>query len=124
MPRQKFQTVDEYIAMQPPAHGARLDQVRRALAKPLRGAEEAISYNIPAFRMHGRVVLYFAGFLDHYSIYPASDALIEEIPELQTYRASKGTLRFDYDKPVPTALITKIAKARVREVEARISRRA
>ncbi len=63
--------------------------------KAVPDAEECISYQIPAFKLHGRVLLYFAGWQEHYSVYPASDAHGCGFPgELDAYRVSKGTLRF------------------------------
>jgi uncharacterized protein YdhG (YjbR/CyaY superfamily) len=74
MPRAAFRSIDDYIDAQPLDHRVHLEQVRRAVGRALPAAEEVISYNVPAFRMNGRIVLYFAGFKEHYSIYPASDA--------------------------------------------------
>ena len=94
-----------------------LEQVRRAIARALPQAEETISYKIPAFRMNGRVIIYFAGFKTHYSIYPASDALLAALPgELEARRVSKGTLRFSFSEPVPEKLIERIAKFRATEI--------
>jgi uncharacterized protein YdhG (YjbR/CyaY superfamily) len=120
VPDAPAQTIDDYIALQPVAAQMALERVRRAIAKAVPDAEECISYSIPAFRYHGRVLLYFAGWKEHYSIYPASDAMIAAFEgKLDEYRVSKGTLRFPLAKPVPAALIGRIAKYRAEEMAAR-----
>jgi uncharacterized protein YdhG (YjbR/CyaY superfamily) len=78
-------------------------------------AEEAISYQIPMFKLNGKMVLYVAGFQQHYSIYPATAKLIRAAPELKPFLHSKATLRFSYDEPIPTRLITRVAKLRAAE---------
>jgi uncharacterized protein YdhG (YjbR/CyaY superfamily) len=120
MPMTRSRTVDEYIATQPPAAQVVLERVRSAIRKAAPDAEECISYQIPAFKLDGRVLLYFAGFKEHYSVYPASDAMVAAFDgELDAYRVSKGTLRFPLSKPVPTRLIRRIAKFRAEEFAAR-----
>lgn len=117
MPAAPVQTIDDYIALQPPAAQVALERVRRAIAKAAPDAEECISYSIPAFRYNGRILLYFAGWKEHYSIYPASDAMVAALEgKLDEYRVSKGTLRFPLGKAAPVALIAQIAKFRVREM--------
>ena len=117
MQKGRANTIDEYIAMQPPATQVVLERVRGAIAKAVPDAEEYISYQIPTFKLHGRVLLYFAGWQEHYSVYPASDAMVAAFPgELDAYRVSKGTLRFPLTGKVPTALIGRIAKFREQEL--------
>ena len=117
MPRIPAKTIDEYIAMQPVTTQITLERVRGAIAKAAPGAEECISYQIPAFKLNGRILLYFAGWKEHYSIYPASDAMVAAFEgELDAYRASKGTLKFALDKPAPVKLIGQIAKFRAQEL--------
>lgn len=125
MEKARVRTIDEYIAMQPAAAQIVLERVRSAIAKAVPDAEECISYQIPAFKLHGRVLLYFAGWKEHYSVYPASDAMTAAFEgELDAYRVSKGTLRFPLSEPVPTKLIGRIAKFRAEEIVARKARRA
>lgn len=113
-------TVDEYISMQPVATQIVLERVRGAIGRAVPDAEECISYRIPAFKLDGRVLLYFAGFKGHYSVYPASDAMVAAFPgELDQYRVSKGTLRFSLSEPVPVKLIGRIAKFPAKELTAR-----
>jgi uncharacterized protein YdhG (YjbR/CyaY superfamily) len=120
MARIPTRTMDEYIAMQSAATQIVLERVRGAIGKSVPDAEECISYQIPAFKLHGRILLYFAGWKEHYSVYPASDAMVKAFDgELDQYRVSKGTLRFSLSKPVPAKLIGRIAKFRADELAAR-----
>jgi uncharacterized protein YdhG (YjbR/CyaY superfamily) len=113
-------TIDEYIAVQPAATQIALERVRGAIGKAVPDAEECISYQIPAFKLHGRVLLYFAGWKEHYSVYPASDAMVAALPdELEQCRVSKGTLRFSLSESVPVRLIGRIANFRAEELAAR-----
>jgi uncharacterized protein YdhG (YjbR/CyaY superfamily) len=94
--------------------------VRRAIRKALPKAEEVISYKIPAYKLHGGVVLYFAGWKQHYSLYPAGDRLVAAFKdELTPYKISKGTIRFPLGKPVPVKMIERIAKFRATEIAKR-----
>ena len=72
----KFKSVDEYIASQPQAARGLLKRVRSTIRKAVPEAEEMISYQIPAYKLHGRPVLYFAGWKEHYSLYPATDHVV------------------------------------------------
>jgi len=120
MTKTDFKNVDEYIAAQPEAGQAVLGTVRSAIRKALPKAEEVISYKIPAYKLHGGVVLYFAGWKQHYSLYPAGDRLVTAFrDDLTPYKISKGTIRFPLGKPVPVKLIERIAKFRATEIAKR-----
>jgi uncharacterized protein YdhG (YjbR/CyaY superfamily) len=112
-------TVDEYLARIPePAHGT-LMKIRATIhsAVPAEAAE-ALSYGIPAFKYKGTLVWY-AAFAKHCSLFPTA-AVIEKFGgELQGYTISKGTIQFPIDKPLPAALVKKIVKARVAQVESK-----
>ena len=110
-------TIDDYIAGFPRGIQTALTRVRRAIRRAVPDAEEAISYQIPAFRLNGRILIYFAGWASHYSLYPANDRLLAAFrDELAPYEASgKGTIRFPLDEPVPVKLIEAIAKFRARQ---------
>jgi uncharacterized protein YdhG (YjbR/CyaY superfamily) len=117
MRKANLQSVDEYISTQPPAAQIVLERVRSAIGKAVRDAEECISYQIPAFKLDGRILLYFAGWKEHYSVYPASDAMVAAFPgELDRYRVRKGTLQFPLSEPVPVKLIGRIAKFRAQQM--------
>jgi uncharacterized protein YdhG (YjbR/CyaY superfamily) len=123
--KSRAKTVDEYIDMQPPTAQVALERVRGAIAKAVPDAEECISYHIPAFKLHGRVLLYFAGWKEHYSVYPASDSMAAAFEgELDRHRVSKGTLRFPLSEPVSVKLIGRIAKFRAEEMTNRKAARA
>jgi uncharacterized protein YdhG (YjbR/CyaY superfamily) len=118
MAKTDFKSVDEYLTTQPEDVQAILQRVRGAIRAALPGAEEAISYQMPTFKVQGNRVLYFAGWKRHYSLYPAGDRLVEAFKEeLAPYEVDKGTIRFPLNRPVPVELIERIAKFRVKEAE-------
>jgi uncharacterized protein YdhG (YjbR/CyaY superfamily) len=120
MAKTDFKTVDEYVAAQPEAVRARLKRVRTTVRKALKGADEVISYQIPAYKLGGRVVLYFAGWKQHYSLYPAGERLVAAFKDqLASYTVTKGTIRFPFSEPVPDKLIERIAKFRAEEAAQR-----
>jgi uncharacterized protein YdhG (YjbR/CyaY superfamily) len=109
-------SVREYLASKPKESRASLEAVRRAIRKALPNAQEGLAYQMPAYTLNGVGVLYFAGWKSHYSLYPASDALVEAFAkELAPYERSKGTLRLPLSEPVPVRLIERIAKFRFSE---------
>jgi len=112
-----FNSVDDYIAVQPVAAQIILERVRGAIRKAVPGAEETISYQMPAYKLPGGPVLYFAGWKKHYSLYPASTELVAAFKEdLAPYEVKKGTIRFPLSEPVPVKLIERIAKFRAKEL--------
>ena len=116
MGKANFINVDEYISAQPETAQVVLQLVRSTVRKALPGAEEVISYKIPAYRVDGGIVLYFAGWKQHYSLYPAGEHLVAAFKEqLASYKVSKGTIRFPLSVPVPVKLIERIAKFRAKE---------
>src|SRR3989442_15989892 len=115
-----FKSVDEYIASQPEAVQGLLKRVRSTIRKAVPGAEEAVSYNIPTYKLHGRPVLYFAGWRQHYSLYPSTAHLVSAFKDdLAPYEVNKGTIRFPLSEPVPVKLIEGIAKFRAKEIAER-----
>jgi uncharacterized protein YdhG (YjbR/CyaY superfamily) len=115
-----LKSVDEYIAAQPDAAQAALGLVRSAIRKAMPGADEVISYKIPTYKLNGRAVLYFAGWKEHYSLYPAGEPLVAAFKdELASYKVEKSTLRFPLSQPVPVKLIERIAKFRAQEASTR-----
>jgi uncharacterized protein YdhG (YjbR/CyaY superfamily) len=120
MARMPLRSVDDYVALHPQDVRAVLQRVRSAIRKALPGAEEVISYQIPAYKLNGGVVIYFAGWKQHYSLYPASGPLVAAFKEdLAPYELRKGTIRFPLSAPVPVRLIVRIAKFRAREAAER-----
>ncbi len=115
-----FKSVDEYIASQPEAVQGVLQRVRGIIRKAVPGAEESISYQIPTYKLRGERVIYFAGWKQHYSLYPATGPLVAAFKdELAPYELSKGTIRFPLSLPVPVKLIERIAKFRAKEAAGR-----
>ncbi len=116
MAKTSFESVDAYIAAQPEDLQAVLQRVRGAIRRAMPEAEEVISYQIPAYKVAGHPVLYFAGWKAHFSLYPASAPLVAALKaELAPYALSKGTIRFPLDQPVPVRLIGRIARFRMKE---------
>jgi uncharacterized protein YdhG (YjbR/CyaY superfamily) len=120
MGKANFTNVDEYISAQPETAQVVLQLVRSTLRKALPGAEEVILYKIPAYRLHGGIVLYFAGWKQHYSLYPTGERMVTAFKDqLAPYKVSKGTIRFPLSGPVPVKLIERIAKFRAEEAAQR-----
>jgi uncharacterized protein YdhG (YjbR/CyaY superfamily) len=120
MAKAGFKSVDEYIASQPEAVQDVLKRVRSAIRKAVPGAEEVISYKIPTYKLHGGPVLYFAGWRQHYSLYPATARIIAAFKDdLGPYVVKKATIRLPLSEPVPVKLIERIAKFRAKEVAER-----
>jgi len=107
-------TIDEYIAAFSPEVRAILQEVRQVVRSAAPGAQEAISYNIPAFKLNG-VLVYFAAFKQHIGFYPPirGDSRLEKA--VSQYAGEKGNLRFPLDQPIPYALIERITKLRVKQ---------
>jgi uncharacterized protein YdhG (YjbR/CyaY superfamily) len=125
MARTDFKSVDEYIASRPETVQAVLGRVRDTIRKAVPEAEEVISYQIPTYKLHGDPVLYFAGWKQHFSLYPASANLVAAFKDdIASYVVSKGTIRFPLSQPVPVKLIGRIAKYRAQEVAARVQAKA
>ena len=112
----KFKTVDEYISIFPATTQVRLQQVRNTIKKSAPKATELISYNMPAFSYMGRLV-YYAGYKNHIGFYPMASGISAFKKEILNYKWAKGSVQFPLDKPIPTALISKIVKFRVKENE-------
>jgi uncharacterized protein YdhG (YjbR/CyaY superfamily) len=117
MAKTSFKSIDDYIASRPEAVQRVLKRVRSIIRKAVPGANETISYQIPAYKLHGRPVVYFAGWSQHYSLYPSNDRLVAAFKDqLARYEISKGTIRFPLSEPIPVKLIENIAKFRANEV--------
>jgi uncharacterized protein YdhG (YjbR/CyaY superfamily) len=111
--------IDEYFAGVPEPARSTLNKMRAAIRSAVPPeAAETISYRIPAFK-HKGVLVWFAAFSDHCSLFPTA-AVIEAFKnELKGFTTSKGTIQFPTDKPLPTALIKKMVKARVAQNESK-----
>lgn len=118
--RAKAQSVEEYISAQPEEAAATLRRLRSIVRSALPQAEETISYGMPAYKLHGKIILCFAGWKRHYSLYPAGPRLVAAFrEELAGYEVDKSTIRFPLTQPLPAKLIAHIAMFRLAEVAER-----
>lgn len=113
-----YATVDEYIAFAEPKIKRALKDIRKTIKAIAPEAEEVISYQIPGYKYHGMLV-FFAGWKNHISLYPAPWGAETLKKEMSAYEGSKGTIKFPLDKPMPLTLIRKMVKYRMKENEAR-----
>lgn len=109
-----FHTIDEYIATFPEETQKTLEALRATIRAAAPDAEECISYNMPAFALHGNLV-YFAAAKNHIGLYPTSSAIAAFQQDLSAYEGSKGTVKFPLDQPLPMDLIRRIVQFRVAE---------
>ena len=119
-PREKAagSPTDEYVAQAPPATRPILRKIRAIVRKEAPGAEERISYRMPAF-FQGGAIIYFAPFKHHIGMFPPvkGDAALEKA--LAKYRGEKGNLRFPLDEPMPYPLIRRVVRARLKALRAK-----
>lgn len=112
-----FESVSAYLAAQPPEVRRVLAQVRAAIRQALPQAHETISYKIPTYEVGGKPAVYFAAWKRHYSVYPISAGVRRALrTALAGADVEKGTVRFPFDAPVPSALIARIAELRAAEL--------
>ncbi len=110
----KFQTVEEYIATFPAKTKKCLKDIRTTIKKVAPQAEEVISYNMPAFKLHG-MLIWYAGYKEHIGLYPKTTVIQAFKKDLAVYKQSKGTIQFPLDQSLPLDLIARIVKYRIRE---------
>ena len=111
-------TIDEYLAAVPEPARSTLNKIRAAIRAAAPQAVETISYRIPAFRYKG-VLVWFAAFSDHCSLFPTAAVIEQFKSELKNYTTSKGTILFPTNKPLPATLVRKMVKARVAQIESK-----
>jgi uncharacterized protein YdhG (YjbR/CyaY superfamily) len=109
-----FTTVDEYIALQPSTIRAGLNLLRKTIKTAAPGAEEMISYQMPAYKLNG-MLAFFSAAQKHYGFYPTSSPIIAFREKLKPYKTSRGTIQFPLDKPIPVKLVSEIVKWKVKE---------
>jgi len=109
--------MDAYIASFPTEVQGILEQIRQTIRKAAPGATEAISYQIPTFKMNGSNLVHFAAWKEHIGFYatPSGNAAFKK--ELARYKVAKGSIRFPLDEPIPYGLVAKIVKFRVKEIQ-------
>ena len=111
----KPQTIDDYLAPLSPDKRAALEKLRKAIKAAAPKAEECISYQIPAFRLNGRLLVAFGAAVKHCAFYPGSLPVEAHKDELKAYDTSKGTIRFPANSPLPATLVRKLVKTRIAE---------
>ncbi len=109
--------LQSYFTSTSPKARAALKKIRAAIRSVAPGAEEAFSYRIPAFRLKGRPLVWYAAFKNHCSLYPMTGAIRRKLAtSLKGYEMSKGTVRLPLAKPIPVGLVKKLVRARMAEV--------
>jgi uncharacterized protein YdhG (YjbR/CyaY superfamily) len=112
--------VAEYLENRPPSARKALKQVRAAIRAAAPDADESFSYRMPAFRFDGRVLVWYAAFTNHYSLFPIGAALVRSLGKAAGgFQTSKGTIRFPLSEAVPVTLVKRIVKARIAEIQQR-----
>lgn len=120
MDKRPATTIDEYLAVVPEPARTTLEKMRTVIRSAAPDATEAITYGMPTFKYRGRGLVAFAAFKKHCSLFPMSGAVIGKFKdELEGFHTAKGTLQFRLDKPLSAALVKKIIKARMNEIEAK-----
>jgi len=104
--KKQFETIDEYIETFPRDVQSILEKMRQTIRKAAPEAEETISYRMPAFKLKGRVLVYFAAFRRHIGLYPPAPREFKN--EVSKYEGPKGNLKFPIDEPIPYDLVTRI----------------
>jgi uncharacterized protein YdhG (YjbR/CyaY superfamily) len=115
----KPKTIDEYLAGIRDEQRAALEKLRKTILAAAPQAEECISYGLAAFRLNGRPLVAMGAATNHCAFYPmSSNTVVDHQEELAKYKTSKGTIRFQPNKPLPAALVRKLVKARIAEIAA------
>ena len=112
------QSIDAYIATCPPEVQPILEKIRGIVRKEAPEAEEAISYQMPTFKLNGNLV-HFAAFKQHIGFYPTPTGTEKFQKQLTPYKHAKGSIQFPLDQPIPYDLITQIVKFRIKENRAK-----
>ena len=110
-----YRTIDEYINTFPPDIQKILERIRQTVREAAPEAIETISYQMPAFKLNGRNLVYFAAFKNHIGFYPIPSGIEAFKKELAPYIKGKGTLQFPLNRPVPYDLVKKIVVFRAKE---------
>lgn len=110
-------TINDYLATLSPDKRAALQKLRKQIKAVVPKAEECISYGVPTFRLNGKALIYFGAGANHCALYGAIPKELQN--DLKRYDTSKGTIRFQPDKPLPAALVKKIVKIKMSAIRGR-----
>jgi uncharacterized protein YdhG (YjbR/CyaY superfamily) len=116
--------IEAYLAAVPKESRAALENLRQTIKSVVPEADEVISYQIPTFKLDGRMLVSYAAFSEHCSFFPGSGPIEAHECELRTYQTSKGTVRFTVERPLSASLIKKLVKTRVSLNDAALKKRA
>jgi uncharacterized protein YdhG (YjbR/CyaY superfamily) len=117
----KPQTIDEYLAPLSSEQRAALEKLRRAIKSAAPKAEECISYQLPSFRVGGRLLVSFGAWANHCAFYPGAHPVEAHKDGLKAWDTNKGSIRFQADRPLPATLVRKLVKTRIAEHAAKRS---
>ena len=109
-------SIDNYIAGFPEGTRELLEQLRTSIVKTAPGAEEVINYKMPAFKLRGRMLVWYAAYDKHIGLYPTASPIPFFREELAGFKFSKGAIQFPLNKPLPIELITKIVNFKINEI--------
>ena len=106
-----------YLATLTDAQRVAMEQLRLAILEAAPDAQEAFSYGIPAFRLHGKPLVWYAAWKAHYSLYPLSAAMVRDhAAAMEGYPTAKGTIRFPAGRPLPLGLVEALVRSRIAEI--------
>jgi uncharacterized protein YdhG (YjbR/CyaY superfamily) len=114
---EKFKKVDEHIQAFPKNVQVILEKIREIIKENAPEAVETISYGMPAYKLNGKVLVYFSGWDKHIGFYALPSGNRAFAKELEKYKVGKGSIQFSLDKPIPYDLIKKIVKFRLAEIQ-------
>jgi uncharacterized protein YdhG (YjbR/CyaY superfamily) len=108
--------IEGYLKKVPPSQRTELERIRKIVQRLVPDAEEVISYGMPTFKYKGKNLIHFAAFKNHLSIFPTAEPIKTLHEEFKPFIASKGTLKFTEDKPIPERLIKALVKQRLEAI--------
>lgn len=115
----EFKTIDDYIKTFPPDVQIILEQIRQTIRKAAPEAVEAISYQIPTFKLNGKNLVHFAAWKNHIGFYPGSSGIRAFEKELSEYKRAKGSVQFPIETPIPYELVKRIVLFRTGEIRSK-----
>ncbi|HWX21724.1 MAG TPA: DUF1801 domain-containing protein [Candidatus Binatia bacterium] len=111
--KMQFETIEKYIRASPKDVRGILRKIRQTIRRAAPQAVEVISYRMPAFKLNGKILVYFASFKNHIGLYPPAPKALKK--RASQYAGPKGNLKFPIDKPIPLDLVKTIVKLRIKE---------